>query len=109
MEDDGTPCMNDGKCIDGLGMYSCSCTASFTGENCTIPGICTCIQYIIMYQETMCIITCFIDIVDSPQKPNITEPPKDEEASLLETVYLTCEALGSPNPIYSWYKVIDYM
>ena len=31
--------MNDGKCIDGLGMYSCSCTANFTGENCTIPGI----------------------------------------------------------------------
>ena len=56
--------MNDGKCIDGLGMYSCSCTANFTGENCTIPaGICTCIQYIIMYPETMCIITCFIDIV----------------------------------------------
>ena len=34
----GSPCQNNGICVDELGGYRCECTANFTGVNCTEPG-----------------------------------------------------------------------
>ena len=33
-----SPCKNGGECIDELAAYFCSCTANYTGINCTKPG-----------------------------------------------------------------------
>ena len=33
-----SPCQNSGSCLDGIGDYSCECTANFTGKNCTESG-----------------------------------------------------------------------
>ncbi|XP_051558021.1 coagulation factor X [Myxocyprinus asiaticus] len=37
-----TPCLNDGVCKDGIGPYTCFCTAGYKGYNCeiVIPKLC---------------------------------------------------------------------
>eukprot|EP01051_Picozoa_sp_SAG22_P007766 SAG22_NODE_558_length_9115_cov_15.267524_4_plen_1578_part_01 len=34
------PCQNGGACTDGLGSYTCSCTAGHNGDNCETHGSC---------------------------------------------------------------------
>lgn len=34
-----SPCKNGGECLDELGKYACICTANYTGDNCTEPGM----------------------------------------------------------------------
>lgn len=34
----------------------------------------------------------------------IVKEPEDEEIILFQPINLTCEAVGEPNPIYSWYR-----
>ena len=31
---DPSPCLNGGKCVDGVDSYSCKCAAGYTGDNC---------------------------------------------------------------------------
>ena len=33
-ECESNPCQNGGTCEDGVGAYSCTCIAGYTGENC---------------------------------------------------------------------------
>lgn len=30
----GPPCLNGGRCVDGIGHYECVCPPGFTGEHC---------------------------------------------------------------------------
>ena len=34
-----TPCLNNGRCIDGIASYTCSCSKGFTGFLCEIGTI----------------------------------------------------------------------
>ena len=31
-------CQNGGKCVDGVGSYSCDCPAEYTGQYCRLVG-----------------------------------------------------------------------
>ena len=42
--------------------------------------------------------------VSVPESPTIINDPEDFETELFQSISLTCEASGQPDPVYSWYR-----
>lgn len=38
----GNPCKNNGKCVNLLGSYKCTCNSGFTGKHCEIGRLGSC-------------------------------------------------------------------
>ena len=36
---DNNPCGNGGTCVDGVGFFTCTCAAGFTGATCDVGKI----------------------------------------------------------------------
>lgn len=47
---------------------------------------------------------CSVNSSRPATEPNITSPPENITAQLVQPINLTCEADGYPAPTYKWYK-----
>ena len=96
-----SPCQHGGTCVDLLAGYECLCTPVYTGINCSERGMCASSKPC----KISAWIICTLRSVDRPAtEPNITSPPENITAQLVQPINLTCEAVGYPAPIYKWRK-----